>query len=61
MKIIAAIEDPKVIRKILEHMGLPTKPPLLYPARGPPNQQHHFEDDFTQQHFELDNFDQSAD
>jgi hypothetical protein len=31
MKIIAAIEDPKVIRKILEHMGLETKPPPLYP------------------------------
>ena len=29
MKIIAAIEDPKVIRKILEHMGLDTKPPPL--------------------------------
>jgi hypothetical protein len=37
MKIIAAIEDPKV--------------------------QHHFEDDFNQQHFEMsfDNFNQSAD
>jgi len=56
MKIIAAIEDPKVIRKILEHMGLDTKPPPLYPARGPPKVQHHFEDDFAQQHFEM-NFD----
>jgi hypothetical protein len=27
MNIIAAIEDPRVIRKILEHMGLDTKPP----------------------------------
>ncbi len=63
MKIIAAIEDPKVIRKILEHMGLPTKPPPLYPARGPPKYDHHFEDDFTQQNFEMsfDNFNQSAD
>jgi len=26
VQIIAAIEDPKVIRKILEHMGLATKP-----------------------------------
>lgn len=56
MKIIAAIEDPKVIRKILEHMGLATKPPPLHPARGPPKVQHHFEDDFNQQHFEM-NFD----
>jgi hypothetical protein len=47
MKIIAAIEDPKVIRKILEHMGLDTKPPRLMPARGPPKVQHHFEDDFS--------------
>jgi hypothetical protein len=36
MKIIAAIEDPKVILKILQHMGLATKPPPLYPARGLP-------------------------
>ncbi len=63
MKIIAAIEDPKVIRKILEHMGLATKPPPLHPARGPPKVQHHFEDDFNQQHFEMsfDNFNQSVD
>ncbi|MBC7457513.1 MAG: hypothetical protein H7235_04500 [Bdellovibrionaceae bacterium] len=56
IKIIAAIEDPKVIRKILEHMGLATEPPPLYPARGPPKVQHHFEDDFAQQDFEM-NFD----
>jgi hypothetical protein len=63
MKFIAAIEDPKVIRKILEHMGLDIKPPPLHPASGLPKQQHHFEDDFAQQHFEMnsDNFDQSAD
>ena len=76
MKIIAAIEDPKVIRKILEHMGLDTKPPPLHPARGPPKLQHHFEDDFNQQRFDMnpqehevrtslagnfDNFNQSAD
>ena len=52
MKIIAAIEDPKVIRKILEHMGLDTKPPPLQPARGPPLTECHFIDDFFQQHFE---------
>lgn len=54
MKINAAIEDPKVIRKILEHMGLDTKPPPpLFPARGPPKQQHLFEDEFFQQNFEM--------
>jgi hypothetical protein len=37
-KVIAAIEDPIVIRKILTHLGLPTKPPIIHPARtrGPP-------------------------
>ena len=53
MKIIAAIEDPKVIRKILEHMGLPTKPPTLHPARGPPMQKYHVEDDFSQSSFDM--------
>lgn len=52
MKIIAAIEDPKVIRKILEHMGLDAKPPPLQPARGPPSLESHFTDDFLQPHFE---------
>lgn len=37
MKIIAAIEDPKVIRKILSHLGLPTKAPTTLPVRGPPD------------------------
>ena len=52
MKIIAAIEDPKVIRKILEHMGLDAKPPPLQPARGPPSLESHFTDDFLQPQFE---------
>lgn len=63
MKIIAAIEDPNVIQKILEHMSLDTKPPPIHPARGPPKVERHFEDEFVQQHFEIyfDNFNQSAD
>ena len=36
MKIIVAIEDPGAIKKILMHVGLPTKPPTPWPARGPP-------------------------
>ncbi len=36
MKIIAAIEEPLVIRKILGHLGLPTRAPMPWPARGPP-------------------------
>jgi Putative transposase len=37
-KIIAAIEDPPVIRKILEYLGLPAKAPVIHAAkpRGPP-------------------------
>jgi hypothetical protein len=44
-KIIAAIENPSVIKKILKHLGLPTTPPTPWNARGPP-QSH---DDFNQQ------------
>lgn len=36
IKIIAAIEDPKVIKKILDHMGIPSTAPRPHPARGPP-------------------------
>jgi hypothetical protein len=36
IKIIAAIENPNVIKKILDHMNLPSAPPALLPARGPP-------------------------
>jgi len=36
MKIIAAIEDPHVIKKIVLHLGLPTKASTIFPARGPP-------------------------
>lgn len=35
-RIIAFIEDPVVIRRILTHLGLPTASPPLAPARGPP-------------------------
>ncbi len=37
MKIIASIEDPRVIKKILSHLGLPSKPPMPWPARGSPS------------------------
>jgi hypothetical protein len=33
LKIIAAIEDPPVIVKILSHLGLPTRGPPRAPAR----------------------------
>ena len=34
MKIIAAIEEPSVIPKILAHLGLPTRAPPRVPARA---------------------------
>ena len=35
-KLIALITDGAVVRKILEHLGLPTTTQSLAPARGPP-------------------------
>ena len=35
MKIIAAIEEPAVIVKILTHLGLPARAPPRSPARPP--------------------------
>ncbi len=50
MKIISAIEDPAVIKKILTHFELPTTAPRLAPARGPPAPDQG--DIFTQEFFE---------
>jgi hypothetical protein len=36
MRIIAFIDEGEAIRKILLHLGEPTAPPPLAPARGPP-------------------------
>jgi hypothetical protein len=36
MRIIAFIQDPPVIEKILRHIGEPTQAPEVLPARGPP-------------------------
>jgi hypothetical protein len=33
---IAVLTDPEPITQILAHIGEPTSPPLLHPARGPP-------------------------
>ena len=35
-RVIACIDDPVVIRKILTHLGLPATGVQLHPARGPP-------------------------
>ena len=37
MRIIAFISEPPTVRKILVHLHLPTTPPPLSPARGPPD------------------------
>ena len=36
LELIALIEDPKVIGRILSHLGLPTEVPAARPARPPP-------------------------
>ena len=36
MRIIAFIDDPTEVKKILAHLGEPTAAPILAPARGPP-------------------------
>jgi len=36
MRLIAFIMEPVVIEKILLHIGEPTEPPVVLPARAPP-------------------------
>ena len=36
MRIIAFVTDPPTIRDLLLHLGEPTAPPRIAPARGPP-------------------------
>ena len=36
MRLLATIEDPQGIRKILAHLGLPTEVPVLSPPGPPP-------------------------
>ena len=36
MRIIAFLTDPVAVRAILAHLGEPTAPPRIAPARGPP-------------------------
>jgi len=38
LRLIATIEDPAVVQRILGHLGLPTELPGLYPARPPPDE-----------------------
>jgi len=36
MRIVAFLTDPPIVQAILLHLRLPHRPPLLTPARGPP-------------------------
>jgi hypothetical protein len=36
MRLIALLTDPVTVRAILAHLGEPTAPPRIAPARGPP-------------------------
>ena len=36
MKVIAVIEEPKVVKAILRHLGEPPEVPMTAPARAPP-------------------------
>ena len=38
IKVVAAIMERTAIEKILSHLGLPTEPPAICPARSPPQQ-----------------------
>jgi len=44
LKVIAAITEKAIIKKILEHLGIPTKSPKTHPSRGPPNHQYKFQE-----------------
>ena len=39
MRVISVIEDPTVIKKILDHLHLPAELPTIHPARAPPQQE----------------------
>jgi hypothetical protein len=36
MRLIATIEDPRTVRRILEHLGIATTIPQPQPGRAPP-------------------------
>jgi hypothetical protein len=45
MVVLAFISDHAVIKKILEHLGLPSSPPPVSPARTCPDEQDFFNGD----------------
>jgi hypothetical protein len=60
MKLIAFITEPFTIENILNHIGLPTEPPRLSPARDPPQLTIEFQQQQQPQHTQLyDPYDQT--
>ena len=45
MRIIAFVLEPPVIERILRHVGEPTEPPAILPARPPPQAEFAFNQD----------------
>ena len=43
MRIISFITLPSTVERILLHLDLPHRPPLVSPARGPPQAELHFD------------------
>lgn len=43
MRVIAFLTDPPVVQGILRHLGIADRPPLLTPARAPPQAEFDFD------------------
>ena len=43
MVLLAFLTEPASVKPILDHLGLPTEPPRVAPARGPPEQSFDFD------------------
>ena len=39
MTLVAFVTEPASVQRVLTHLGLPSEPPVLTPARGPPIEQ----------------------
>jgi hypothetical protein len=50
MRILAFLEDPPVVERILRHIGEPTEAPEVLPARGPPQRELEFSQVDSLQH-----------
>jgi len=48
MSIVSFITDPSVVARLLQHMGEPSRPPELSPARSPPQTELEWDDDIVE-------------